>query len=230
MKKSIQYLNLIVVFISIILFACEKKDNQKPQPKHATILSSRIDIGGLGDGGLRPNYCKGCNYSDDPMFSCNIYKNCDVSLDDDGDGTCGISNINDISNNYNLDFSIDINLAYSIRDSFLMKSELGQTYHTYYYHLSKIAFDNNIINLNSISNYYQLYNQTLDAIEIIYNGNPNSIPFTNNYKNNALSLINDFRRYNINSETQLILNNIESDLNEFSNIPKYQVLQKLGFN
>jgi hypothetical protein len=108
-----------------------------------------------------------------------------------------------------------------------MKSELGQTYHTYYYHLGKVAYDNNMININTIHNFYQIYTQTINAIDIIYNGSQNSIPFPNTYKNDILNLIDNFRANTLNKETQLILNNIETDIREFSGLTKYQVLHKL---
>jgi hypothetical protein len=229
MKKPIQYLNFIVVFISIILFACEKKDYQKPQPKHATIISSRIDIrGGLGNEGLKPNYCKDCGDSEDPYFKCNFSKDdCVSMIDEEGYETCLATIINEFSNKKNLDYIVDLDLAYLIRDSFLMKSELGQTYHTYYYHLGKVAYDNNLININTIHNFYQIYTQTINAIDLIYNGSQNSIPFPNTYKNDILNLIDNFRANTLNKETQLILNNIETDIKEFSGLTKYQVLHKL---
>jgi len=43
-----------------------------------------------------------------------------------------------------------------------------------------------------------------------------------------LSIENNFRSYNLTNETEVILNNIESDINEYSNIPKYEVLNKLN--
>jgi hypothetical protein len=229
MKNSIQYLNLIVAFISIFFFACQKKDSQITQSKHASIISSKIDVGvGLGNGGLKPNYCKDCGESEDSYYKCNFSKDdCVSMIDEEGYEICPATIINEFSNKKNLDYVVDIDLAYLIRDSFLMKSELGQTYHTYYYHLGKVAYDNNMININTIHNFYQIYTQTINAIDIIYNGSQNSIPFPNTYKNDILNLIDNFRANTLNKETQLILNNIETDIREFSGLTKYQVLHKL---
>jgi hypothetical protein len=149
-------------------------------------------------------------------------------IDEDGYEVCPAKTLNSLSNNNNFDYIIDLDLAYKIRDSFLMKSELGQKYHTYYYHLGKVAYDNNMININTIDNFYHFYSQTINAIDIIYNGNQNSIPFSNSYKIEVLNLINNYRSYQLNNDTKLILDNIETDITEFTGLTKSQVLHKLN--
>jgi hypothetical protein len=229
MKKSIFKHPITFIFISITFFACEQKDLSLPQTKHATLISPKIDIKGGNNGNLKPNYCKNCGESEDPYYKCNFSNDdCVSMIDEDGYEVCPAKTLNSLSNNNNFDYIIDLDLAYKIRDSFLMKSELGQKYHTYYYHLGKVAYDNNMININTIDNFYHFYSQTINAIDIIYNGNQNSIPFSNSYKIEVLNLINNYRSYQLNNDTKLILDNIETDINEFTGLTKSQVLHKLN--
>ena len=84
MKNSIIKHPIIIIFISITFFACEEKDLNLPQTKHATLISPKIDIKG-NNGNLKPNYCKNCGESEDPYYKCNFSNDdCVTMIDEDG--------------------------------------------------------------------------------------------------------------------------------------------------
>ncbi|MBL7705955.1 MAG: hypothetical protein JNM21_10475 [Taibaiella sp.] len=164
-------------------------------------------------GGLS-NYCKGCGTSNIDAYGCqgndcvNIRSGCMVEFSLDLDSLHEVSSAHEANAG---------DQFHELRDSFLLKTNIGQWYITYYYELGKIASDNNMINAGNCVDYLLFAMDIMNIANEIRNGSPTSIPIDDPMKDKALSFLNDFRA-NITDPIVLgYLDDIEQDLNFFVN-------------
>ena len=105
---------------------------------------------------------------------------------------------------------------YVLRDSFLINSTMGQWYITYYYELSRIAVENNMINASTYLDYLQFGVDLLAVINKIRNGDPTNIPVDEDMKSKAEMFLADFRSHTTDTLIIQYLDNIQGDLDYFT--------------
>jgi hypothetical protein len=160
------------------------------------------------------NYCKGCGYSNMDTHGCvgndclNVKSGCMVEFAIDLDSSKIATEAHQFDKRDGF---------HEIRDSFLLKSTLGQWYITYYYELGKVAMDNNMITTSNVVDYLNFATMLVDVVETVRNGSVSSIPIDNSFRDKALGFVSDFR--NNTSDTIVLgyLDEIESDLYYFAN-------------
>jgi hypothetical protein len=216
----------ISVFTVLTIQSCNKNDNSdKINVKNVKDNNNQTMVPSIG-GGTDKNYCLGCGQNSNWQYVCNQPTGLCLVLQED-DPICYIVAMDEVIEEYSLGHELDFQLCYDIRDSFLMKSELGQMYHTYYYRLGQIALDNNMINLSTVGSYYLFYTQLTEALDVLFYGSSNEVPFDNNFKVAAMSFVNDYRALSLSQSDIDMLDKIENDLDTFTGMTKQNILSTL---
>jgi len=218
---------IILMTIAALTFAnCSKQD--ETNPRNTTSVKDSKDIpspipppGHPKD----PNYCLGCGTSSDKDNQClPVYIG-------DGPGSdmakvCGkdllhlICNgvaINNYSDLHSIGLTVDSDNMYEIRDSFLIRYLIGQKYITNYYAFSKILKENGGITSSNFTQHYNLGIHLISAINVVMTGSSTAVPFNNTLKSEALAMVTYYRSLCYNQEFITMCNDIENDLNLFTN-------------
>jgi hypothetical protein len=117
---------------------------------------------------------------------------------------------------------------YDFRDNYLSKSDKGNEYIVAYYFLSRYSIENNLINKYPSLHRDIFRNGLKIAFDLQYGKNANKILFddrTIDLINEVVDLYKESENY---PEIEIIVDYLESDLNEFINMPLNEI--QLKFN
>lgn len=207
MKRYI-YL-ILIIFLILTINACSKSKNYSYWDNVKLMMGFQPATPYLNDDFSGANYCKGCGTSSNNTFHC---QGRDCIPNDDCSETEALSYVSDITTQQ----LNDKNAMYVLRDSFLINSTMGQWYITYYYELSRIAIENNMINASTYLDYLQFGVDLLAAINKIRNGDPTNIPVDEDMKSKAEMFLADFRFHTTDTLIIQYLDNIQGDLDYFT--------------
>lgn len=160
---------------------------------------------------IEKNYCKGCGSAYDEHFYCS-HRSC---MDDGG---CPKDCTDDLDNQRTAAVKQQEKIdMYDLRDNYLINSEKGQWYISYYYELGAIAVDNNLINASTFSDYANFGADLLAAANLIRFGTGTEIPIDNTLYNTAMGFVQTFRLNTTDAVILGYLDIIEADLNDIVN-------------
>ncbi|XZF15951.1 hypothetical protein ACTHGU_07425 [Chitinophagaceae bacterium MMS25-I14] len=155
------------------------------------------------------NYCKGCGTSKSDLFHC---QGRDCIENGDCSRTKSLSFVPTASTTQNQETSD----MYNLRDEFLINFDLGQWYITYYYTLSQVAEENNLITKDNYQEYLTFGSHLLVAANTIRSGETIQVPITSELRTEAMVFVNRFRAVSTDPLIVGYLNNIEGDLEKFT--------------
>lgn len=204
---------------------CSKQDENNPRRitsvNESKDIPSPIPPPGKSKG---PNYCAGCGYSSDKDAQC-----IPVYLGEGPGGMdmvcgkdlthllCSGMALNNYSNLHSLGLTVNLDNMYEIRDSFLIRYSIGQKYITNYYAFSKVLKENGGITSSNFTQHYNLGIHLVSAVNVVMTGSSTAIPFNNTLKAEALAMVTHYRTLCSNPEFTAMCNDIETDLNLFTN-------------
>ena len=200
MKK----LQAIVFLIAIALSSCSKKIETTNNPP----VNNQEPV--LRPAGGDINYCKGCGSAADASFGC-TGTSCTNNIG------CFVILIHDYIPDPTTGQIAFIDSSYEVRDSFMVQYYEGQDYITYYYELSHLAQQNNLINSGNYLDYLSFGSQIVGVANAIRFGNDSDVPIDNTLEATAMSYINTFRASTTDETILGYLDNIEADLDQFTN-------------
>lgn len=171
-----------------------------------------------------PNYCAGCGNSTDKDAQC-----LPVYLGEGPGGMdlicgkdlthllCSGIALNNYSNLHSQGLTVNLDNMYEIRDSFLIRYSIGQKYITNYYVFSKVLNENGGITSSNFMQHYNLGIHLISAINVVMTGSSTAVPLNNTLKVEALAILTYYRSLCSNPEFIAMCNDIENDLNLFTN-------------
>lgn len=117
---------------------------------------------------------------------------------------------------------------YSFRDNFLIQTNIGNKYINYYYALSAFLYQN--VNLSIAANTATLLPQINEAIEKLQfpEINGDQILINEELKTDILQILAEYKSISENDDYNSVLDDIENDVNEFSNKTVDQVLTEIN--
>lgn len=207
MKKLHLVLVLSIAFIvtcSTVFISCNRTSSEiaPTQTANPNANARLVDDG-------EKNYCKGCGSAYSSGWSCN-HRTC-VS-----DGGCLIVPIGDNFPENDPDVTSMLNAGYDLRDNFLINYDVSQMYITYYYELSAIAIDNNLVTTSNYMDWFTFGNELLTAAAMIRTGNATDVPIDSALRTKILGYITLFRNNTTDTVILGYLDNIEDDLDDIT--------------
>jgi hypothetical protein len=216
---------ILIAVAAFTLSNCSKQDENNSRSISSVKDSNEKPISIPPPGKSKvPNYCAGCGNSSDKDDRC-----IPVYLGEGPGGMdmfcgkdltyllCTGMAINNYSNIQNSGLTVNLENMYEIRDSFFIRYSIGQKYITNYYAFSKILQENGGITNSNFMQHYNLGIHLVSAINLLMTGSSTSIPFNNTLKAEALAMVNYYRSLCSNPEFVAMCNDIETDLNLFTN-------------
>lgn len=154
---------------------------------------------------------------------------CNGSADPDV-GCSSVAIANAVSNgSARVSSNADIRLskAYAFRDGFLAKSVKGRLYTDYYYKISRLGALKKAINLNTIQDHADFAIEVHKVANLLQNGANLDIPITASFHKKASEMINYYKSLSKNLEYIRILNQIQSDLNQYKGKSRNEILSTI---
>ncbi|TDE12472.1 hypothetical protein [Dyadobacter psychrotolerans] len=144
--------------------------------------------------------------------------------------TCGESKINAemgarVSNS---EKSLNTAEAYNFRDNFMSKTKIGKSYTDFYYTISKVAIRNNGINAKNVVLHFDFATKIHGIAKKLQFGSDNDIVYQDDFRNEAQSFINTYRKLSNDSTFLNALAIIENDLNRFKGKSRREILISIG--
>lgn len=196
-------LPLLIVLLTSLL-ACQKQDDVS-----TTGSTQSIEVPTSTVPPPDKNYCKGCGTSSSENFHC-AGRSCEEN------GPCERTDAMAFVSNPTAGQIQETEAMYDVRDEFLINFELGQWYITYYYTLSQLSAENNLITQDNYQEYLDFGTDLLVVTDEIRFGMPSSVPINTSLNARAMVFINRFRAVTADELILGYLDNIESDLNKFT--------------
>ena len=131
----------------------------------------------------------------------------------DGD-ICNLKSIN--NNGSSLGLTLDLELAYSFKDDFMKKTDVGNKYISYYYLLSKVAFENKEITSETVGDYFDFATKVYSSAKVMQFGDDDDVVCNSTFQKQALTFVKKYRSFSDDNSYQEALSTIEKDLNKFS--------------
>ncbi|MBR9847414.1 MAG: hypothetical protein GYB35_15495 [Algicola sp.] len=169
MKKQI--LNLTFLFTLLSIISCSQNETS---PKKGTFDFSSITR-------PEPNYCKGCGNSQIAEDKCIDGVCMEESL-----GICPEDETEAVADAANVTYDLSEPLAYEIRDSFMINSNKGQEYITYFYEVGSYIYNNNLIDATNIVDFLAFAHMIYDQTDVLRNGSSTDIVVNSAFRTEAL--------------------------------------------
>lgn len=168
------------------------------------------------------NQCEACDGNSET-------ESCDT--DENGEsfctGGCQNTSTDRIAKKLKKPFDLDFSKAYDFRDNFLNKHEKAKIYAVYYYKLSYVIVGLSLINKNTFDQTVEMTKRCYALAERIQYGNDNEIIITPELKDYFDAILDDYKSKSSNIEFKQILNKLKSDLNQFKNKTRAQLVNAL---
>lgn len=217
---------IILMTVALLTFAnCSKQDENNRRSITSVKDSKDISFPIPPPGKSKvPNYCAGCGNSTDKDAQC-----LPVYLGEGPGGMdlicgkdlthllCSGIALNNYSNLHSQGLTVNLDNMYEIRDSFLIRYSIGQKYITKYYVFSKVLNENGGITSSNFMQHYNLGIHLISAINVVMTGSSTAVPLNNTLKVEALAILTYYRSLCSNPEFIAMCNDIENDLNLFTN-------------
>jgi len=219
MKKVLVVFLTVLTFVSMLTIwvACSKVSNNPV----VQLLSAKYEMEHYSPS----NYCKGCGSSNVSSYGCQGNDCIDVRNGCMVEFALDLDSLNEASSAHEANTGDNF---HELRDSFLLKTNIGQWYITYYYELGKIASDNNMIHAGNCVDYLLFAMDIMNIANEIRNGAPTSIPIDDPMKDKAIAFLNDFRSNTSDPTVIGYLDDIEEDLNFFVNQDVASIRSTIG--
>lgn len=220
MKKT------ILIFTAPILgiVACNEREVGTTNPQIDEEIQTAPPIYDEDIGDPDPNFCEGCGDSDFPADEC--YGNTCMQVPIGGEG-CPVADINNMSENLDLESQLNLMVAYDHRDNFMIHTLKGQQYISHYSEIGHFIHDNNIMTTSNVSDFLEFGLQVYNKVDLLRNGSDNLIIVTSDFKTTALDLIELIREYDPPQYLSHRLDMIEHDLDLFEGMTRLEVLSYL---
>lgn len=210
------------LFLSSPQFKAFKATNQTP-----VFLTRNLIENGIMNKPVPPgedeNKCEACN-DKSTTESC--------STDENGESHCtgGCQNkiLIDFGTKNNKVVDIDLKKAYDFRDNFLNKYSKSKVYVDYYYQVSYVIGGLSLINLNTFDETLILTKKLYNIADRLQNGNDNEIIINESLKDYLIAAIEDYKTKSNNNEFKQIMNKIKSDINQYKNKTRAQIINELN--
>lgn len=214
---------LLLTIVSIVFFQCKKSNVTKKSDNGTESLAYiRPD-----DPNKPKNYCEGCGNSTDKDFGCMIQPN---GVEDCSPTGCSGASINQFAEDNSINQSINLASCYDIRDNFLIHSDVGARYIGYYYKISEVMIEHGGLTLSNFSDHYNFATDFMSRVEVLRTGANNAVPFDNTFKTQALGFIAYYRTLESETVFQNALDQIEIDLDNYTNKTRAQILTSLALH
>lgn len=179
----------------------------------------------LLDGGVayRPNQNSG-------GCSCGDTEDCGYGMNDDGthgERCAGSCLVVSVDNDYTAD-ALDIAGIYTFRDEFLSTTSVGRKYIHYYYFISYVQRQYPNLSELSLEDKFMFIVSCYNVAKTLQQGQSNDVVITTAFKNEATSIIDNYRMLTANESYQNVLDDIEADLARFENLTKAEVIAMLN--
>lgn len=205
------------LFLTSPQFKAYKDLNQAP-----VYLTKTLIDGGIMSRPIPENQCEECDGNSET-------ETCDT--DETGSTHCtgGCQNkiLVDLGTKYNKVVDIDLKQAYNFRDNFLNKHSKSKVYIEYYYKVSYIIGGLSLINISNFDETLILTKKLYNIADRLQNGNDNEIIINEQMKDYLIAAIEDYKTKSDNIEFKQIMNKIKSDVNQFKNKTRLQVINGL---
>lgn len=172
--------------------------------------------------GEGPNQCEECD-GDSETESCDTDENGERFCT----GGCQNTSTERMARKLNKPFEVDFSKAYDFRDNFLNKHEKAKIYAVYYYQLSYVIVGLSLINKETFDQTVEMTKKCYALAEKIQYGNDNEIIITPELKNYFDAILDDYKSKSSNVEFKQILNKLKSDLNQFKNKTRAELVNAL---
>ncbi|GAB4023832.1 hypothetical protein GCM10028773_42930 [Spirosoma koreense] len=121
--------------------------------------------------------------------------------------------------------SLEIKPAYNFRDNFLLKRQMGRYYVDAYYRVGRIALGMGMMRMENLNKHLQLFKLAYQAASILQNGKDKEVVVSKEFRDQAISMINDYKKVAPNNKDyQSVLNQLSKDIIFYYEKPRNQVL------